>query len=145
MAANTPARPRKAGGDFTGQQQAKNAEEKKLELKEAAERMSVITAVEAEVRDTIIDMTDPTNPVPEVQVRQVEVSSPVRVIVTNQDMDNVTWGREVYDPGNIEEGRPAVMGPLKMFSFKEGQRYKIQADLANHLNDKGYLAFLGNA
>lgn len=145
MPANTPARPRKSGGDFTGQQQSKNAEDKKAQLKEAAERMSVITAVEAEVRDTVIDMTDPGNPVPEVQVRQVEVNAPERIVITNQDLDNVTWGREVYDPGNIEEGRPARMGPLRMFTFKEGQKYKIQADLAEHLNDKGYLAFLGNA
>jgi hypothetical protein len=145
MPTTTPRTARKSGGDFTGQQGLKNNAAKQTELKEAASRMAVITAVEQEVSDSIIDYTNPDNPIVEVQVRQVEVNTPERVIVLNQDLDNVTWGRKVEDPGDLETGRPAVLGSMNMRSFKEGQKYKVERELAEHLNDRGYVAFMGAA
>jgi hypothetical protein len=139
----TPRTPRKSGGDFTGQQGLKLAETKKEELKEAATRMAVVSEIEQQVEDSIIDYTNPIEPVVEVQVREVKQNSPERIIIANQDLDKVVWGRIVENPGDPDKGIPPVMGPMNMRSFKEGQRYKVEAAFAEHLNQKGYLSFIG--
>lgn len=137
------ARSRKRPADFTGRQTELLNEAKKVERAENADRMAMVSAAEQEAKNAVIDF-ETGQPEPEVEVRSVEVNSPTRTIRVNSDIIDMTWGREVYDPGDPEQGIPARMGPLKMFTFKEGQAYsKVPAELADHLNNLGYLSYLG--
>ena len=58
-------------------------------------------------------------------------------------IDQMTYGKEVVSPPVYnDEGYvsvPAVLGPLKMFTFAEGQRYRMTPDMAGHLRSQGYL------
>lgn len=141
-ASNAP-RQRKSGADFTGRQVEVLEREKNEEKKEASQRMSMMTAAEAEQSNSIIDLTDPTNPVTEVQLREVEVETPTRLIRTNTTLKQVTYGREVIDPGDPDTGRPAIMGPMVMYDLEEGQAYKVPREFADHLNERGYLSYYG--
>lgn len=145
MPANSsPRTQRKGAADFTGRQTELLNEAKKVEKAEASSRVAMATAAAAEAKNTIIDLSDPENPVAEVQVRQVEVNSPKRIIRTNTTLNQVTFGRKVIDPGDIESGRPPIMGPMVMYDFQEGQPYKVSKELAEHLNERGYLSYMGN-
>lgn len=135
-------RGRKRPADFTGRKTELLNEAKKAEQAERATQVAMVTAAEAEAKDAIIDFE--TGQPTEVDIKEVVVNSPTRTIRVNSDIIDMTWGREVYDPGDVEKGIPARMGPLKMFTFKEGQAYsKVPADLADHLNQLGYLSYLG--
>lgn len=143
----TPTQPtprgRKRPADFTGRQTEQLNEAKKADRAEQAARMAMVNAQEAELQNSLIDF-ETGQPVPEVGVKEVEVSSPTRTIRVNSDIDNMTWGREVWDAGDPEKGIPARMGPLKNYTFKEGVAYsKVPVELAEHLNRLGYLSYLG--
>lgn len=134
---------RKTGADFTGLQTERLNEAKKVEKAEAAQRVTLMTAAAAEMKNTIIDVTNSEEPIMEIQPRKVEVTSPFRVIRTNTTLNQVTFGRKVLDPGNVEEGTPAIMGSMNMYDFEEGQPYRVPKELAEHLNGKGYLSYMG--
>jgi hypothetical protein len=134
----------KRPADFTGKLQQKLAEDKKSELVEAAQRVAMVTAVAADIKDNeIIDLTNSDEPLPVPEVREVEVNSPNRIIRVNSDLPMVTFGREVLDPGDPETGRPAIMGPMNMYNFEEGQQYRVPRELADHLQQLGYLSYYG--
>lgn len=143
QAALKPAR--KAASDYTGRLTELQNAEKASEVKEAANRMAMVQAAQAELKETIIDLSDVNNPVKEVQVRKVEVNAPYRIIRTNTTLNQVTFGRKVEDPGDIQTGRPPIMGPMVMYNLEEGQPYKVPKDFAEHLNSKGYLSYMSNA
>jgi len=141
---------RKRAADFTGQQQLKLQEERKTELLEASERIALVTSQQKAAREEIVDLTNSDEPLPAVEIRQAEVNTPFRLVRTNQDIDQMTYGREVLDPGDYNNPdhnlrRPAIMGPVKMYSFKEGQLTRIPREVADHLNDKGYLSYMSGA
>ncbi len=58
-------------------------------------------------------------------------------------IEEMTFGREVVDPGEYneygEQTRPPVLGPLRTFTFKEGTRYRVHPEHAAHLRQLGYL------
>lgn len=148
MTSSTPANQRKSGSDFTGRQTEQLNEAKKVEKREASDRMAMVAAELEEEKNTIIDLTDPENPVVEVKVRKVEVTSPKRTIRTNCDLPQVTWGRKVIDPGVFDhddpsKNRPPIMGPMMMYDLKEGQQYVVPKEFAEHLNERGYLSYMG--
>ena len=51
----------------------------------------------------------------------------------------------VVDPGDYEANppRPAIMGPMKYYDFKEGVVYRVPKEVADHLNDIGYISYMG--
>lgn len=142
VSSNRPGRKRAA--DFTGKQTERLNEAKQAEQKEAAAHVAMVTAQEVELKNTIID-SETGQPVNDVEIREVEATSPTRTIRVNTDIDQMTWGREVWDAGDYEANppRPAVMGPLKTYNFAEGQPYRVPVDVAEHLNALGYLSYLG--
>lgn len=144
MTATQPARgQRKRPADFTGRQTELLNEAKKVERAEQAEHVSMVSAAEAEAKNAVIDF-ETGEAIPEIEVRSVEVTSPTRTIRVNSDIIDMTWGRQVHNPGDPEKGIPAVMGPLNNHTFREGQAYsKVPVDLAEHLNELGYLSYLG--
>lgn len=143
-----PAATRKRAADYTGRQNEKLQAERKAELQEAATRIAMVTAQAEADKDEIIDLTGSNEPIPDAVYQEVKVTSPYRIVRTNQDLDQVTFGRTVLDPGDydnpdLSKRRPAVMGPMRLYSFKEGQAQRIPADLAEHLDSLGYLSFMG--
>ena len=133
----------KSPADFTGITTQRLAEAHKEELQEAAKHVAMVTAAAAEEKDVVIDYTGADTPVAEVERAPVEINSPIRTIRVNSDIDDMTFGRQVHDPGDPETGRPAIMGPLNTFTFKVGFAYKVPADLAKHLEAQGRLAYIG--
>jgi hypothetical protein len=145
MPQGSAARPsRKRAQDFTGRQAEKLAEERRVQQQESAQRVAMVTAVANEELNEIVDYTGTGLPVRTAEVIEVEVNTPYRMVRTNQDIENLTWGREVLDPGDmtIDPPRAPVMGGLRTYNFKQGQQVKIDKDLADHLDSHGFLSFI---
>lgn len=143
-----PARKRPA--DYTGRLTEQLAEDKKAEQLEASQRIAMVTAQQQEIKSQVVDYTDSEEPLPEVELRSVEVSTPYRMIRVNADIKDMTFGRKVIDPGeyqdiDISKHRPAIMGPMNMYTFNEGQLYRVTKDVADHLNSIGYIAYMSGA
>lgn len=145
----SPQRPsRKRPADFTGKQTEKLNELKKSELIEASNRIALVNQEVQASREEIIDYTDSDDPLPQIEARQVEVSAPYRMIRVNADIDQMTYGRKVEDPGDytnpdLNLRRPAVMGGMNVYNFSEGQMYRVPTEVAQHLYDLGYVSYLG--
>jgi len=137
----------KRAADYTGKLNEKLQVEKATELKEAASRVAMATAAEEQEKNVVVDYTGSDEPIPEVELRKVEVSSPFRMIRVNQDIDQMTYGRIVKDPGDYTANppRPAIMGGLNTYTFKEGVVYRVPKEVADHLNDIGYISYMGGA
>jgi hypothetical protein len=141
---------RKRAADLTGKQMERLAEDRKTEVIEASQRIALVNAQQKAAKEEIIDYTNSSEPLPVVEVRQAEVNTPFRMIRVNQDIDQMTYGREVIDSGDYDnpdmsQRRPAVMGPMHMYSFAEGQMYRVPREVAEHLNDKGYVSYMSGA
>lgn len=141
--------PRKRAADYTGRLTEKLQEDKKAEVLEAAQRIALVNAEMKEEKNKLVDYTDDSTAY-EVEVREVEVSTPYRMIRVNQDINQMTFGRTVLDPGDYDNPdinlrRPAVMGPMRYYDFSEGQLYKVTKDIAEHLDNLGYIAYMGGA
>jgi hypothetical protein len=58
-------------------------------------------------------------------------------------IEQMTFGKVIADPGEQNETgaytRLPVLGPLKMYSFKEGVEYRMTPEMAGHLRQQGYL------
>lgn len=135
----------KRAADHTGRLNEKLQREHSAELKEAAARVALATAADEEDRNIVVDYTGSDEPIPEVELRKVEVTSPYRMIRVNQDIDKMTYGRTVVDPGDYDAvpPRPAVMGPMQYYDFKEGVVYRVPKEVADHLNEIGYISYMG--
>jgi hypothetical protein len=147
----TPVRASRASGkrpaDYTGRLTEKLNDEQKAEKQEAAARVAMVTAAAVGAKDEVIDLTHSDVPMPEVLPQQVEVNTPFRMIRVNTAIDQMTYGRQVIDPGDYEANppRPAIMGPMKYYSFEEGQLYRVPKDVAEHLEGLGYISYMGGA
>lgn len=147
----SPQRPsRKRAADYTGKQTEKLNEARKNEIIEASSRIALVNAEAQAAKEEIIDYTNSSDPLPTVEVRKAEVATPYRMIRVNADIDQMTYGREVIDSGDydnpdLSQRRPAIMGPVKMYSFAEGQMYRVPREIAEHLNNLGYLSYMSNA
>lgn len=138
---------RKRPADFTGKQTERLQEAKKAELIEASQRIAMVNAEMAQAKDEPVDYTNSSEPMPHVELRTVEVSSPFRMIRVNTKIDQMTYGREVLDPGDYSASppRPAIMGPMKFYTFEEGQLYRVPKEVADRLDELGYIAYMGGA
>lgn len=131
-------------GDFTGQQKAKLAKEHAEEVAKREGELSMMAEREAiEAQNRVTDYTQGTQPTilddPEsvaraeaelqrgglgddVQVLDGDVETrerPDRVIIVNTDLEQITIGA-----GNH-------------YSFNEGEKYRVPAHVADHLEEKG--------
>jgi hypothetical protein len=141
----TPAKgQRKRPADFTGLKTERLNEEKKAEQLESASRMAMVNAEREEASNEVIDyFPEAGEELPSVEVRAVEANKTYRIIRVNTDIDKMVYGRDVIDPGDVETGRMPTMGTIKFWDFKEGQPYRVSKDMAEHLNNLGYLSYMG--
>lgn len=141
-ARNTQKRP----GDLTGvrgQQLAKEAAEQKAQLATEVEKRQMEEAAQkrAQVVDYTGDQTKKNADV--VEVGEVEVKAATRRIRVNYPIEDMTFGREILQNEVRDENGviivPAVLGNLRKYSFEEGRRYDVPAELAEHLAFLGYV------
>ena len=109
--------------DYTGRQREKLQKDNAEEIARRADEISTATAVQAEKDATSV--TDLTQGAP-VVVDSVEEIAPTLtentvLIRVNEDLEDVTFG-----VGNH-------------YTFKMGQKYKVPKNLADHLEEKGYI------
>jgi hypothetical protein len=111
--------------DATGVARSRAIKKNADELAARQEELSTIAAAEAvaiknEVRDPKVDA--PTTVVDEiVEVGDVDLADNTRIVRLVADIEMMTWGY-----GND-------------YSFQAGVKYKVPTDLADHLEDLGYL------
>lgn len=135
----------KRPADFTGLQSERLQEAKAAEQADNAKRMAMITAVAQEENNTLVDYTGSGEPLPQVELKAVEVNAPYRTIRVNSKIEDMTYGREVLDPGDFKADppRPPIMGAITRYTFEEGRSYRVTKDMAEHLNRLGYIAYMG--
>lgn len=79
----------------------------------------------------------------ELQVEDIEVEVPTRRIRVVDDIQDMTWGRDILTPGVYDERGIQIAGPvlgsLRMFTFERGRWYTVDAELADHLEFLGYV------
>lgn len=142
---------RKSPRDFTGirgQQLADEAAKNK-----AREAQAVREALQAEIEEKVNTEVDyssrpsirrtPVEVDGELTVEEVEVEVPTRRIRVTDDIQDMTWGREILSPGVFDEkgmmvGAP-ILGSLRQFNFERGRWYTVDAELADHLEFLGYV------
>ncbi len=112
--------------DFTGRQKAKLEKEHAEELAQRSEEMAIATQVEAaQIENEVIDVTEqpsaPTVIVDSVEEVGVELADNTQIIRVNEDVIEMTFG-----VGNN-------------YTFYQGRKYKVKKDLADWLEEKGYL------
>jgi len=134
---------RKRPADFTGIQTERLNAEKAESLKERANEIALSHETAAVEKTGIIDYTGSDTPVV-IETAPVEVNDPYVNIRVNSPIEQMTFGRQVLDPGDPETGRPPAMGDMNTFTFEEGQAYKVPRELADHLDSKGYLSYRGS-
>lgn len=135
----SPRTQRKRPADLTGVQMQQKTKENAEELKERSRELGMIQQAISDEKQELVDLTGSGEPEPrEAQVKPIDVSRPDRIIRVVCDIDQMTFGREVI-PANEENGTLAHAGSLRMYSFEEGRQYKVNGDLADHLEQLGYL------
>lgn len=116
---------RKSAGDFTGRTAVKQQSDNKEALAKRAQEISIMAEIEAEELATPIDYSEGPSTKQEksdeLEVHEVELEEPTRTIIPNTNLESVTFGA-----GNH-------------YTFNEGRKYVVSADLARHLKEKGYL------
>jgi hypothetical protein len=132
---------RKRPADFTGLQTERLNEAKAADIKKRAAEMALATTVVEEEKSGIICDTGEFIPV---ETAPVEVNDPKVTFRVNTDIENMTFGREVIDPGDPETGRAPIMGVMNNYNFEQGQSYRYPRDLVDHLDRLGYVAFRGS-
>ena len=118
--ANKPTSPLDATGRAAEQAAKKNA----AELKKRKEEISIASQIEAEsLENDVFDPKKPDAPIVLDEIENVGVSTANDMVVirTITDIDEMTYG-----VGNT-------------YSFKSGVKYRVPANLANYLEDLGYI------
>lgn len=124
-------------GDFTGRQKARLAAEHAEQIAQRDNELSMMEAAEREAAEhRVTDYTEGSAPVildnvedvsranEELLLDQDDIAvreAPTRTIRVNDDLDQVTIGA-----GNH-------------YSFRAGEKYRVPAHVAAHLEEKGYV------
>jgi hypothetical protein len=110
--------------DVTGRAREKQIAENADVLAERAQSMSMASA-EAQIKlDEVVDATKP---------NQATVIPDDVTVVSAKDEDSVVI-RVIEDIENM------TLGVGNFYNFKAGQKYKVSKHVAQHLQEKGYLA-----
>lgn len=142
---------RKSPRDFTGIRGQQLAEEAQKTKAQETEQVRAALQAEAEVKaSTEVDYSS--RPVVqhvaddvdgEIVVSEVEVEVPTERIKVIDDIQDMTWGRDVLSPGRYDDKGNMISGPvlgsLRNFSFERGRWYTVDKDLAEHLRFLGYV------
>ena len=110
--------------DVTGRQREELLKANAEAIAKRAEEMSIASAVEADrIENEVVDLTVPGVPtvIDEVESVGVSTADESTVIRVAEDLDFVTIGVNNH------------------YSFQAGKKYKVSKQVAQHLQEKGYL------
>lgn len=131
--------------DLTGREDERlktvNAEEIEQRAQEMAMTQSGATRPRKRTRN-VVDYTDAARPKPEARPVRKELPKGPVVIRPIADIENMTFGKEIIDAGDFTDPtnpRMPVLGSLKRYDFKQGQSYKVDWPLYEHLVQIGYV------
>jgi len=144
---------RKSARDFTGLNQERlQKANAKNQAKQAELSMITAQAVEDdanEIHDYTGRMVSVTPRAPE---NEVELKKPNQTMRVTEDIENMTFGRAIYQPGDADHphGPPrpedpehpsnfAYVGPLTSYDFTQGNSYTVPYELARHLDERGFV------
>lgn len=117
--------PRKRAGDLTGIETERLIKENAAELKLRAQEIALMNEAQEEYDNIPVDYSEgprAIDPEPdELEVKEVKLESPTRVIIPNTTLEKMTFGA-----GNH-------------YDFEEGKKYTVPVELARHLESKGLL------
>lgn len=129
----------KRPGDFTGRKQQQLEEQRDRELAEKEEQITMANVREQEAADnTAVDLTDPSHP----------------VVISSDDAvrDGANFGDEIEvinDDATVvgesarwirtNETFNTTIGYGNEYNFVAGQKVKVPANVAAHLEEKGYV------
>jgi hypothetical protein len=143
---------RKRPGDLTGVRGQTLAAEAAANKEEAARQVQSAQELQRQEKiNTDVDYSTKVAPLMrrpvehdgEMVVEDVAVEIPTRRIRVNYPIEDMTFGREVIFPGELNEHgayvRSPVLGGLRSYTFEEGRYYVVDADLADHLAFLGYI------
>jgi hypothetical protein len=122
--ANKPTSPQDATGRAAEQAAKRNAEE----LAKRKDEISISRAAEEELLETaVFDPKKPDAPIliDEIEELGVSVNNDKVVIRTHHDIEDMTYG--------------VVNGTPQSYTFKSGVKYSVPRDLANYLQNLGYI------
>jgi hypothetical protein len=141
-------RPRTNAGDRTGlQNQALEAEAEETAAQEAARRQAEEDAEAKRREKEVIDYTN-FEAIVEVEENEVEDTNPFRTVRMKFAVEDMVYGRKVKIeevPTELREsmgGRTEILVPGKLndnINLEEGRKYKLPRDLADHLDERGYI------
>lgn len=143
---------RKSPRDFTGirgQQLAEEAAKSKAREAQVSEQLraqEIEEKLSTEVdyaSHTKVRQRQPVEVDGELTVEDIEVEVPTRRIRVTDDIQDMTWGRDLLSPGVFDDKgvmiSPPVLGSLRNFNFERGRWYTVDAELADHLEYLGYV------
>lgn len=107
--------------DFTGRQRQKLAEQHAEVVRAREDQIAMAQVAQAELDDSVHDVVGDRQVTEEVNGEVRYVEAPAKVIRVNSTIEDMTFG-----VGNI-------------YTFQEGQQYRVPADLAKYLDDLGYV------
>jgi hypothetical protein len=124
--------------DATGVARAKEIKKNEVELKRRAEEISTIAAQEAFENETLV--FDPSVNNEEVLVVD-EVLDPAVMAPTEDDVEvtDVSLADDMVIVRLVADIPTMVYGAGKEYSFVAGRKYRVEKDLAGHLESIGYL------
>jgi hypothetical protein len=96
-------------------------------VERAAAKIAMVNATDEVTGPDFVDYTGSDTPLPEIEVHEVEIKNPYRTIRVNSKIENMTFG---------------IGTPL--LNFDEGKSYRVPKEMADHLDSKGYLAYIGS-
>lgn len=130
-----------ARGDVTAlQMQALEEERDAKAAEELREKKRVKEVEDLAKKHKVIDYSGADTPLPEHEEDE-DNDDPYREIIARFDVEDMAYGREIIkDPVLNDDGEqiaPAELGGIRFLNFKEGRRYRVPRELAEHMDERG--------
>lgn len=141
----TTGKPVAQPGDMTALRKQAQEETRDVEQAEAAQRLTMAREVDDyEKQHVTVDYTGADVALPDVEEDDGADERPYREIIVKYDIDKMAFGRDIVTPAVTDEATgvmsvPPVLGGIRFFDFKEGRRYRVPRELAEHLDERGYV------
>jgi uncharacterized protein (DUF4415 family) len=128
--------------DFTGVEGERLAKQNADPIAAAAETMAMARPVARKRKREVHDYTFANESKAEVLPVTVPELPQEHTVRIKADITDMTFSRKIYDEGDFSDPLNPVMpivGPLRHLSFNEGEWYKIDEGLYQHLVRLGYI------
>lgn len=125
--------------DYTGKENERLIRDNADQIEQAAQQMSMTTPTPRRRKRSkeVHDFTQAAEPKIEVELKQHIEDTEPRVVRVLADIEEMTFGRRIAqeavfdDEGNVVKA--PMVGPLRVLNFKEGEMYRVDKALYDHL------------